>query len=455
MSKPRQSMHKEEWKVSISRHLTLAEKTSLRNDLRPLLVGKAAEEYVEDLVEYCCALISNKKTINHVVEKLLWMDFDFLPPSLVVAIALKIQLFLISLPGSPAAVVTNAPSDIKSQNNDEHMIPRLLSLKSGLHSALASRSGDSSRKSFRQPLSQDSRNKAANSTDILTLNVGGERKIQVQRRTLTRYRESLLATKFAGPWTDERDADGHIFINHPPEIFIPLINFLRDKETETPGFLVPSPSLDDFGRDEKLFVRFQGLVEYYGLTKLLYPIRILQVSSSTAKVAPIPFDSKGVTFTNGTATKLPTTFFYLQSPNPNHRIKSFQIRINDDRRGGKIYVGWADPTRLGDWPYRGERKYRLGFQFNVNQVPSYCLVVDCNQHSASYSVPGPLLDGPSREEKFASVPKTHVAIFGGTGTWRLENVELEEFANEGSLDEQELLLASSGSHVKSSWVCGC
>jgi len=101
--------------------------------------------------------------------------------------------------------------------------------------------------------------------DVLRLNVGGSTRIDVLRRTLTQMEGSMLASKFSGRWDDnlEKDADGNFFIDQPPELFVPLINFLRARASETPLALKAVPPAFSSSQEYNDFYR---MVEYYGMT---------------------------------------------------------------------------------------------------------------------------------------------------------------------------------------------
>mmetsp|Transcript_4517 Transcript_4517/g.8694 ORF Transcript_4517/g.8694 Transcript_4517/m.8694 type:complete len:321 (+) Transcript_4517:71-1033(+) len=103
-------------------------------------------------------------------------------------------------------------------------------------------------------------------TDVLHLNIGGQR-IDVLRRTLCSIEGSMLAAKFSGRWDDslEKDENGHFFMDHDFDDFKIMINFLRDKAIETPKFPVSAP----VGT-----CKFFRLLEYYGMTDGVYPIRL-------------------------------------------------------------------------------------------------------------------------------------------------------------------------------------
>ena len=116
---------------------------------------------------------------------------------------------------------------------------------------------------------------AANPTDILTLNVAGEGKIAVLRRTLCLVENSMLATQFSGRWDGglPRDKDGHVFIDLPCELFKALVDFLRIKSMAALSDPLLCITACDCA-DAKLVQKrdFQRMVDYYGLTLCLYPI---------------------------------------------------------------------------------------------------------------------------------------------------------------------------------------
>ena len=111
-------------------------------------------------------------------------------------------------------------------------------------------------------------------SDVLPINVGGT-KLSVLRSTLCQFESSLLAAKFSGRWDAniEKDADGAFFIDHPIELMLPLINYLRDKAIAEPSVAVDLPHARN-AQGECLAVHeyysFRRLVEYYGMTPFVY-----------------------------------------------------------------------------------------------------------------------------------------------------------------------------------------
>jgi len=97
--------------------------------------------------------------------------------------------------------------------------------------------------------------------DILNLNIGGEKIVSVQRKTLCQVEDSMLAVSFSGRWDDSlvRDKDGAIFVDFRPELFMPLLDFLRAKRVQDPTTPVLMPTVREAEE------AFQTMLKYYGL----------------------------------------------------------------------------------------------------------------------------------------------------------------------------------------------
>jgi hypothetical protein len=155
-------------------------------------------------------------------------------------------------------------------------------------------------------------------SDVLHLNIGGQR-IDVLRRTLCSIEGSMLAAKFSGRWDDslEKDENEHFFLDHDFDDFKRMIDFLRDKAIETPKFPVLAP--------EGTF-KFYRLLEYYGMTNGVYPIRLepRYVTDDTDDSFEI---SKGLQIN---AKEWCT--FELRQHGHTRTIVSFQVRIGKVQR---------------------------------------------------------------------------------------------------------------------------
>lgn len=104
--------------------------------------------------------------------------------------------------------------------------------------------------------------------DILELNVGGQERCAVKRKTLCYKSDSMLASMFSGRWdnTLEKDNDGNVFIDSSPDLFLLLLDFLRRKSIEDPADRAEEPQVPH-GR----LRAFYQLLRYYGLYDLVFP----------------------------------------------------------------------------------------------------------------------------------------------------------------------------------------
>lgn len=77
----------------------------------------------------------------------------------------------------------------------------------------------------------------ARPSDIIAINMGGEKVVQVKRSLLTQYEGTFLSGMFSGRWEDSiaRDTNGNVFFDDPPEIIMPLIQWLRHLGTGSRG----------------------------------------------------------------------------------------------------------------------------------------------------------------------------------------------------------------------------
>eukprot|EP00418_Pyrodinium_bahamense_P074867 CAMPEP_0179080932 /NCGR_PEP_ID=MMETSP0796-20121207/36405_1 /TAXON_ID=73915 /ORGANISM="Pyrodinium bahamense, Strain pbaha01" /LENGTH=415 /DNA_ID=CAMNT_0020778299 /DNA_START=6 /DNA_END=1254 /DNA_ORIENTATION=- len=104
--------------------------------------------------------------------------------------------------------------------------------------------------------------------DVLDLNVGGQAFCTVKRSTLCLVENSALNSMFSGRWEGslERDSAGRIFVDFPPEIFMPLVDYLRQKSIEDPADPVEPPDVPA----ERL-PPFKRMLTYYGLVDTIWP----------------------------------------------------------------------------------------------------------------------------------------------------------------------------------------
>ncbi|MFM7982973.1 MAG: hypothetical protein ACKPKO_26985, partial [Candidatus Fonsibacter sp.] len=79
---------------------------------------------------------------------------------------------------------------------------------------------------------------AESTSTIVGINVGGEKVIRVKRSTLTQMDGSYLQKLFCEGSKEEIDYDehGNVFLDYNPDVFMPLVDWLRDCRDSTPDF---------------------------------------------------------------------------------------------------------------------------------------------------------------------------------------------------------------------------
>merc|ERR1712232_593605 len=99
-------------------------------------------------------------------------------------------------------------------------------------------------------------------SDVLKLNIAGEAECAVLRSTLCLVEGSMLESRFSGRWDDriEKDDQGRFFIDFPPDLFLPLVDFLRQKGIADPDDVVQPPDIAD-----NRVTAFNRMASYYGL----------------------------------------------------------------------------------------------------------------------------------------------------------------------------------------------
>jgi hypothetical protein len=284
--------------------------------------------------------------------------------------------------------------------------------------------------------------------DVLHLNVGGSKQIAVLRSTLTFVEGSMLAARFSGRWDDglEKDRDGNVFIDQPPDLFIPMIDFLQCKTKETLQHLnVSFPTVDDFGGSFDRFKKFANMVEFYGMTTAVLPppLRLLYSSS--------PGDGR----ISGHYVAAPphiTMFVHLVTrPWEQRRIQSFEVTIEV---AGNVGVGWARDCTAQNFSLSvaESASIRYGCEDNVvryqysESVPHLRNTLDrCHKMETALRVrEGCVIRSERRGSNFtwtidgktfAHDPRAHlhdcatyVPSISGGGKWWISNFEYEEMS---------------------------
>jgi hypothetical protein len=97
--------------------------------------------------------------------------------------------------------------------------------------------------------------------DVIHLNVGGK-KFTTFRSTLTKHKESMLATMFSGQFQVTKDEKGRIVLDRDPKYFRSILNYLRTD-------YLPRYSTVEEREEFKRELRYFGLEDHY--TSLVEP----------------------------------------------------------------------------------------------------------------------------------------------------------------------------------------
>lgn len=79
---------------------------------------------------------------------------------------------------------------------------------------------------------------AASDRTIVTIDVGGKEVVKVRKELFSVLGDNKFASMLSDRWQDQLDAEGRLFVDYSPQVFLPLIEFLRlarDSEPEMPA----------------------------------------------------------------------------------------------------------------------------------------------------------------------------------------------------------------------------
>jgi len=75
---------------------------------------------------------------------------------------------------------------------------------------------------------------------VLRINIGGQKLVAVSLELLTVAGESKLSVMVSGRWAPPTDADGNYFVDYAPEVFIPLVDWLRHFRDSSRDQVIPA-----------------------------------------------------------------------------------------------------------------------------------------------------------------------------------------------------------------------
>lgn len=111
---------------------------------------------------------------------------------------------------------------------------------------------------------------------VVRLNMQGKGEVEVLRAVLQQCKGSLLHSCFGGTWDMPRDGQGRLYLEFPPDIFVPLVEYLQKRYVEEPqvgpNYATPPPRMGEPGLERK----FQEMLQYYGIRDWVYQAESLE-----------------------------------------------------------------------------------------------------------------------------------------------------------------------------------
>jgi len=171
---------------------------------------------------------------------------------------------------------------------------------------------------------------------------------------------------FSGRWDDglERDAEGRIFIDQSIDIFLPLVNYLRqlDYATRLPNRGQRSlPQIDKC--NEPAWYR---MLDYYDMTLGVYPIGVYKIGPGysdnfTKKIVighpDYEIDSKEL----ATFCLLPREEDYVHQ----RYLKSFEVFLGVH---SSVQIGWLDWSKRGRFGTQKDKRDRSGVGYDPHTI---------------------------------------------------------------------------------------
>jgi BTB/POZ domain len=285
-------------------------------------------------------------------------------------------------------------------------------------------------------------NRKASGTDIIHLNVSGKL-VAVLRSTLTCLEGSMLAARFSGRWDDshEKDREDNFFINQPPDLFVPMIEFLQRIGNSIPAaeatrFL----TVEDFGGSNDRFEDFADMVEHYGMTTLVLPPTIYFAGKANPEGRLISHHNlengqecpRHVRISGHHVEARECSFFHLRTQSRDvRRIRSFEVTIGNIRA---FRMGWG--TEDADALIFDFRGSELFYKRHVDRIPTGLRVesgsvIRCELMMGSdlvWTVKGESFRRPQDSTPVWPVRNADFYLkinptFAGTGIWWVSKIE--------------------------------
>ncbi|OEU11365.1 hypothetical protein FRACYDRAFT_228067 [Fragilariopsis cylindrus CCMP1102] len=183
---------------------------------------------------------------------------------------------------------------------------------------------------------------------IIEINAGGK-VISALRSTLCLVApDTMFSYMFSGRWDDSltRDNNGHVFLDHDPELIEIIVNFLRTKKIEDQSSPVKSPTIPDGKKKE-----FETLLHYFGLSDFFYPSPLLlpldianiEVVQPHGSVVDVTKGVNKIQFTNASRERAHYFDFVACKPS---------LDVSDEGSFWKVTIDVL-PDDINNWIYLG------------------------------------------------------------------------------------------------------
>ncbi|GKY98092.1 hypothetical protein MPSEU_000767100 [Mayamaea pseudoterrestris] len=219
-------------------------------------------------------------------------------------------------------------------------------------------------------------------TDVFVLNIGGKETATTFRSTLTIIPNNMLADKFSGRWDHNfhRSKDGSYLalIDRKPELFVPLLDFLRDLSVMTPHDKQSLPPMTPSFTNPLDESQFRRMVDGYGLTTTLYAYDIyefgrLLLTWNCRTCLSTECSVMDVLLERDPAPECRARYFCLDRPEGSlgvshgRKVKAFEVLVG---RNSMCHVGWIHRgTFFGNSMMELEAETRdVLFCCNINRV---------------------------------------------------------------------------------------
>jgi hypothetical protein len=131
-----------------------------------------------------------------------------------------------------------------------------------------------------------------------------------------------------------KDADGDFFIDQPIDIFVILLNYLRNQESGTP--LAPPLVSPSFGtNDECKKSAFLRMIEHYNLTLGVYPFSVYRIGSP-ANIEVLKGLYPGTVVSNTSGNPESYVLSRTEEAGHNFTVKGFEVAL---QKGTKAFIG--------------------------------------------------------------------------------------------------------------------